>query len=136
RIDYRFVDLEPDFAVDPDNPANKIMMAGIVEGHFVSNYKNRLVEEFAKNPEARFLEESSKASKVLVVGDANLVTNKYDSIYSKSQGRYDYRTVNFDEFKFDPFDPNMNAGKSMPMFVYGTAEFLLNSVDYMMGDES
>lgn len=136
RIDYRFVDLEPDFAVDPDNPANKIMMAGIVEGHFVSNYKNRLVEEFAKNPEARFLEESSKASKVLVVGDANLVTNKYDSIYSKSQGRYDYRPVNFDEFKFDPFDPNMNAGKSMPMFVYGTAEFLLNSVDYMMGDES
>jgi len=136
RVDYRFVDLEPEFAVDPENPANRALMAGIVEGDFSSNFRNRLVEEFAKNPEAKFREESVKPSKILVVGDGDLVTNKYDSIYSKSQGKWDFRPVNFDEFKFDQFDPNMNAGKSMPMFVYGTAEFLLNAVDYVMGDES
>jgi ABC-type uncharacterized transport system involved in gliding motility auxiliary subunit len=72
----------------------------------------------------------------LVVGDGDLLTNKYDSIYSKNKGGYDYRPIQIDEFKYDIFDPNLNAGKSMPMFIYGNAEFLLNAVDYMMGDES
>lgn len=136
RVDYRFVDLEPDFAADPDDLANKVSMAGIVEGKFVSNFKNRLVDEFVNNPDAKFLEESVKPSKVLVVGDADLLTNKYDSLFIKAQGKWDYRPVNFDEFKYDPFDPNLNTGKSMPMFVYGNAEFLLNAVDYVMGDEA
>ncbi len=136
RIDYRFVDLEPDFAIDPDNEASKEIFAGLVEGNFNSNFKNRLVDDFAKNPEANYKEQSEKSSKILVVGDADLLTNKYDSLYSKTQGKWIYKEVNFDEFKFDPFDPNLNTGKSMPMFVYGNAEFLLNAVDYTMGDES
>ena len=136
RIDYRFVDLEPQFATDPDDEANKALIAGIIEGDFVSNFRNRLVDEFALNPDAKFTDKSIKPSKILVVGDADLVTNKYDSLYSKSTGKWDYRPINFDEFKYDPFDPNINSGKSMPMFMYGNAEFLLNAVDYMMGDES
>lgn len=136
RIDYRFVDLEPDFAADRDDEMNKAIFAGIVEGQFSSNFKNRLVEDFANNPDAKFKEQSTKASKILVVGDADLLTNRYDSLYSKTQGKWDFRPVQFDEFKYDPFDPSLSAGKSMPMFVYGNAEFLLNAVDYMMGDES
>jgi len=136
RVDYRFVNLEPSFSEDPDDPANKVILAGIVEGHFISNFKNRLVDEFAKNPETGFLEESKIPSKILVVGDGDMLTNKYDSIYSKNKGAWDYRPIQIDEFKYDIFDPNLNAGKSMPLFVYGNAEFLLNAVDYIMGDES
>jgi ABC-type uncharacterized transport system involved in gliding motility auxiliary subunit len=82
------------------------------------------------------LEESTKPSKILVVGDADLVTNRYDSLFSKETGKWEYRPKPFDEFKYDAIDPNIISGKRIPMFVYGNAEFLLNAVDYVMGDEA
>jgi gliding-associated putative ABC transporter substrate-binding component GldG len=137
RVDYRFVDLPAEFAADPDDPANKVMLAGLVEGNFRSAFRNELIApEFKNNPDAGILNESIRASKVLLVGDADLVTNRYDSLYSKESGQWEYRSKPFDEFKYDALDPNILSGKQMPMFIYGNAEFLLNAVDYTMGDES
>jgi gliding-associated putative ABC transporter substrate-binding component GldG len=137
RVDYRFVNLPAEFTTDPDDPRNKVMFAGIVEGYFKSSFRNQIIApEFKNNPDANVLEESTKPSKILLVGDADLVTNRYDSLYSKESGKWEYRPKPFDEFKFEPLDPNILSGKQMPLFIYGNAEFLLNAIDYAMGDES
>lgn len=137
RVDYRFVDLPAEFSTDPEDPMNKVILSGVVEGDFSSSFRNQIIApEFKNNPDAKVLEESIKPSKVLLVGDADLVTNRYDSLYSKELGRWDYRSKPFDEFKYEPLDPNIMSGKQMPMFIYGNADFLLNAVDYTMGDES
>lgn len=137
RVDYRFVDLPAEFSTDPSDPMNKVMLAGVVEGHFKSVFRNMIIApEFKNNADITILEESVKASKILLVGDADLVTNRYDSLYSKESGQWEFRSKAFDEFKYDPLDPNIISGKQMPMFIYGNAEFLLNAVDYTMGDES
>lgn len=141
RIDYRFVDLKPEFSTDPDDPLNKVVLAGIVEGNFKSAFRNQIISpEFKNSPDVSVLEESIRTSKILVVGDADIVTNRYDSLFSKASGKWEFRSKNHLEplvnFKYDPYDPNMLSGKRIPMFVYGNAEFLLNAVDYTMGDES
>jgi gliding-associated putative ABC transporter substrate-binding component GldG len=137
RIDYRFVDLKAEFTTDPSDPMNKVMFAGIVEGHFKSAFRNQIISpEFKNSPDVTILEESTAPSKILLVGDADIVTNRYDSLYSQETGKWEYRSKPFDEFKYDAIDPNIISGKQMPMFIYGNAEFLLNAVDYAMGDES
>ncbi len=137
RVDYRFVDLPAEFSTDPSDPMNKVILAGVVEGNFKSVFRNMIIApEFKNNPDVNILEESSAPSKILLIGDADLVTNRYDSLYSKESGQWEYRSKAFDEFKYDPLDPNIISGKQIPMFIYGNAEFLLNAVDYTMGDES
>jgi ABC-2 type transport system permease protein len=137
RIDYRFVDLKAEFTTDPSDPMNKVMLAGIVEGHFKSAFRNQIISpEFKNSPDVTILEESTAPSKILLVGDADIVTNRYDSLFSQETGKWEYRSKPFDEFKYDAIDPNIISGKQMPMFIYGNAEFLLNAVDYAMGDES
>lgn len=137
RVDYRFVDMPAEFSTDPDDPMNKVILAALVEGNFKSAFRNMIISpEFKDNPEAGYLEKSKSPSKVLLVGDADLVTNRFDSLLSKETGKWEYRSKPFDEFKYDAMDPNMASGKQMPMFIYGNAEFLLNAVDYTMGDES
>jgi len=137
RVDFRFVDMPAEFTTNPDDPMNKVVLAGIVEGNFKSFFRNTIIApEFKNNPNSGYIEESTRASKVLVVGDADLLTNRYDSLFSQQTGKWEYRPKQFDEFKYDPIDPNIVSGKQMPMFIYGNAEFLLNVVDYTMGDES
>lgn len=137
RVDYRFVDLPAEFSNDPEDPLNKVVLAGIVEGNFKSAFRNQIISpEFKNSPDVTILEESTKPSKVLLVGDADIVTNRYDSLFSKETGQWEYRSKPFDEFKYDALDPNILSGKQIPMFIYGNAEFLLNAVDFTMGDES
>lgn len=134
-INYAIADLEPQFTQNPNDPKNKLNLAVLVEGKFESLYRNRLVASFANNPEANFKKKSTKKSKILVVGDGHLITNHYDSIFSKSEGKYIYRPIDFNEFQFDLMDPNLRKNRP-PLFVYGTAGFLLNAIDYVMGDNS
>lgn len=134
-INYAMADLEPQFTENPNNPANQLNLAVLVEGKFESLYRNRLVSAFANNPDAGFEEQSKTPSKILVVGDADLITNDYDSIYSKSQGKVIYRPIGFDQFTYDLMDPNLRQNKQ-PLFYYGTRNFLLNAIDYVMGDNS
>ncbi len=137
RVDYRFVDLPLEFSNDPEDPLNKVVFAGVVEGQFKSAFRNQIIApEFKNSPDITILEESTKPSKVLLVADADVVTNRYDSLFSKETGKWEYRSKPFDEFKYEALDPNILSGKQMPMFIYGNAEFLLNAVDYTMGDES
>jgi gliding-associated putative ABC transporter substrate-binding component GldG len=137
RVDYRFVDLPAEFSTNPQDPNSKAMVAALVEGNFKSAFKNKLLPDgYAKDPDAINESQSLKPSKVLLVGDADLVTTRYDSLYSKTNGEWEYRPTPFDEFKYDPLDPYIASGKNIPKFFYGNGEFLLNAVDYVMGDEA
>lgn len=122
----------PILTMNPESEANKICLAGMVEGSFESHYKNRIVESFAKNPETKYREKSVQEGKILVVGNGRFIANKYDSMPDKS-GRMMYRPLAFNELRFDETLAKMDG---MQPLVYGNQEFFQNLVDYMMGDNS
>ena len=123
----------PMLAQDPTDEGNKLCLAGLVEGMFDSHYKNRIAEEFANNPNAKFLEKSEREGKVLVVGNGRFIQNKYDSIQDTKTNEWKYRPRAFNELKIDETMASMNG---MQPLVYGNQEFFQNIVDYMMGDNS
>jgi ABC-2 type transport system permease protein len=123
---------KPILVQDPDDEANKICLAGMIEGMFESHFKNRLVEAFAKNPESKFKEKSTKEGKIFVVGNGSFIENKYDSMPDK-KGGYLFRAKAFNELRFDEA---MAGIQGMQPLVYGNQEFFQNLVDYMMGDNS
>ena len=123
----------PQLAPNPEDEKNKLCLAGLVEGSFDSHFKNRIVDAFAKNPESRYQEHSSKEGKVLVVGNGTFIANKYDSMPNKEGTGYLYRARAFNELKFDE---TMAQISGMQPLIYGNQEFFQNIVDYMMGDNS
>ncbi|MGV3631343.1 MAG: GldG family protein [Bacteroidota bacterium] len=122
----------PILAQNPEDEDNKICLAGLVEGTFESHYKNRIIDAFAKNPEAKFKEKSTAEGKVLVVGNGTFIENSYDSMPGKN-GKMLYRPTAFNGLRFDE---TMAKIEGMQPLVYGNQEFFQNLVDYMMGDNS
>jgi ABC-2 type transport system permease protein len=122
----------PQLVANIEDEANKICLAGLVEGKFDSHFKNRIVDAFANNPESKFKAKSTVEGKILVVGNGSFIQNKYDSILDKS-GNYKYKPQAFNELKFDE---NMAKINGMTPLIYGNQEFFQNLVDYMMGDYS
>lgn len=123
----------PVLAPDPDDEKNKLCLAGIVEGSFISHFKNRIVDQFAKDKNVGYKEKSVKEGKVLVVGNGSFLRNKYDSIPNRFGSGYTYTPKPFNELKVDEVVASLpgNAG-----LYYGNQEFFQNMVDYMMEDNS
>jgi gliding-associated putative ABC transporter substrate-binding component GldG len=117
-----------------DNPTsanNKLCLAGMSEGKFESHFKNRLVEAFADNPESGFLKSSKKEGKVMVVGNGTFLRNYYDSM-PNSLGQMQYRPISFNNLRYD----EVMAQLRIQPLIYGNQEFIQNTLDYMMGDNS
>ena len=53
----------PQIAPDPTNEDNKLCLAGLSEGKFQSHFKNRIVDEYAKNKLSDFKEQASAEGK-------------------------------------------------------------------------
>lgn len=123
---------DPKFNEDPTDEANKLCVAGLVEGYFKSHFKNRIVDEFVKSKEINYLEESKEEGKVLVVGNGSFISNLYDSI-PNNMGGFNYIPSTFNNLKFDEINLRL---KGFEYLVYGNPEFFQNMVDYMMGDNS
>ncbi len=123
----------PKLAPDPESEANKLCLAGLVEGKFTSHFKNRIVESYANNKLAKYKENSTAEGKVFVIGNGTFLQNKYDSIPDPTIGGYRYTPRAFNELKFDETVAQMQG---VPPLVYGNQEFFQNLVDYMMGDNS
>lgn len=121
----------PVLAPDPTFEGNKICVAGMVEGKFVSHYKNRIIDAYAKNKDARFEEKSVREGKVLVVGNGSFIANYYDSMPNK-EGKMQYRPIAFNNLKVDEVSAQ---ARQEPLFI-GNQEFFQNIVDYMMDDNS
>lgn len=121
----------PELVPNPTDKANQICLAGIVEGVFESHYKNRIVDEFAKNPLSKYKERSAKEGKVLLVGNGRFIANKYDSMPSKDGLAMMYRPQQINDLRFDPELAQLGLQHS-----FGNQEFIQNMVDYMMGENS
>lgn len=121
----------PVLADNPTSEANKVCVAGMSEGRFDSHFKNRLIDEFSKNPESGFITSSKEEGKVLVVTNGSFIANYYDSMPSKT-GQMLYRPISFNNLRYD----EVMAQMRMQPLIYGNQEFFQNIVDYMMGDNS
>lgn len=119
----------PKLVPDPSLESNKLCIAGLAEGFFDSHFKNRIIDEFSKNPLSKYKERSTVEGKVLLVGNGRFIQNDYDSI-STPQG-IKYRPKQYNDLRFDP----QLAELGVQIF-YGNQEFFQNSVDYMLGDNS
>lgn len=119
----------PQFVEDPDNPNNKIMLGGIVEGKFESAYKNRIVDRYKDDPNAIFEESSVKPGKLMVVSNGTFFKNQYyDSVFVREEGKYRYI-------------PRLPRGNEIDEVLatdrkIGNFEFFENSVDYMLGEST
>ena len=121
----------PEFVPNPTNIANRICLAGLIEGKFDSHYKNRIIDEFAKNPASKYTDHSTKEGKVLLVGNGRFIENKYDSMPSKDGKNMMYRPQQINDLRYDPKLAELRIPHS-----FGNQEFFQNMVDYMMGDNS
>jgi ABC-2 type transport system permease protein len=121
----------PKLVANPEDENNKICIAGLSEGIFTSHFKNRITDEFAKNPVAKFKEKASKEGKVFVVGNGRFIQNDYDSMPAKSSDQWMYRPKQYNDLRYNPQLAEMGY-----RLFFGNSEFFQNTVDYMMGDNS
>lgn len=121
----------PQLAANPNNPMNKKCLAGLAEGNFESYFKNRIVGDFANNPESGFMPKSVKEGKVLLVGNGRWIANKYDSMPS-NRGGYKYRS----QQKYNDLQLDEDMLRLRISHFFGNQEFFQNMTDYMMGENS
>lgn len=112
RVSLNIVSIDPDFGNSnrPNQP-----VAVMLEGEFTSNYINRLPPEFYKAELVDF-KEKSPFNRMLVIADGDIAKNQ----------------VSPDGTKFRPlgYDPVLKRN------MYGNKEFLVNSMNYLLGDAS
>lgn len=120
----------PQLAANPNSEMNKKCLAGLAEGTFDSYFKNRIVGEFANNPNSGFLQKSKKEGKVMLVGNGSWIANKYDSM-PNSRGEMQYRPKQMNDLQL-----NEDMIRLRMQHFFGNQEFFQNMVDYMMGENS
>ena len=121
----------PELVPNPESESNKKCIAALAEGMFKSHFRNRIVDEYAKNPAAKLLDSSRVESKIFVIGNGRFIANEYDSMPNKIGDGYMYRPKQLNTLQFNEDLINLN----IPHF-FGNQEFFQNLVDYMMGDNS
>lgn len=121
----------PELVANPSAEINKHCLAGLAEGMFESYFKNRIVEEFANNPVAKYKEKSNTEGKVMLIGNGRFLANMYDSMPASNGKEYMYRPTEFNNLRMDPD----LAQIGIPVY-FGNQEFFQNMVDYMLGDNS
>jgi len=121
----------PELTPNPESEANKKCIAGLAEGMFRSHFRNRIVDEYAKNPSVQLLDSSRVEGKIFVIGNGRFIANEYDSIPNKLGTGYMYRPKEMNNLQFSQDLINLN----IPHF-FGNQEFFQNLMDYMMGDNS
>lgn len=112
RVSFNIVAIDPDFG-NSNRPHQPVGV--LLEGEFTSNYKNRLPPEFYERNVLDYKEESV-FTRMVVIADGDVVKN----------------SVSPDGTKFRPlgFDPVIQRK------MYGNKELLLNTINYLLGDES
>lgn len=120
----------PQLAADPNSPMNRKCLAGLAEGTFESYFKNRIVGDFANDPESGFIQESKKEGKVILIGNGRWIANKYDSMLNQ-KGQYRYRPAQMNDLQFSEDMMRMRM-----QHFFGNQEFFQNMTDYMMGENS
>jgi len=112
RVSLNIVSINPDFGSSnvPNQP-----VAVLLEGEFTSNFENRLPPEFLKEGTFDF-KTRSEFTRQLVIADGDIAKNAVNSDGNR-----------FRELGFDPV---------MGRMMYGNKEFLINAVNFLLGDEN
>ncbi len=105
-----------DGQVEPDrrlfNRSN-LPVAVLLEGKFKSTWRNRLTPQFTNLPEMGYMSES-EPTKMIVVSDGDIIKNRYNAQEGATYPLgYDFYTQT----------------------LYANKEFLLNAVNYLVGDD-
>lgn len=110
RVSFNIVSIDPNFgnANRPHQP-----VAVLLEGDFESNFANRLPPNFL-NEDLLDFRENSPLTRQLVIADGDIAANPVSNDGTK------FRELGFDAV----------LGRKM----YGNLEFLINSMNYLLGD--
>jgi ABC-2 type transport system permease protein len=112
RINPSIVNIDPNF---PNSKTPHIPVAAIYQGKFKSIFENRMPKEITESNLIQFRENSARPTKMLIVADGDIARNAVDTIQNI------YYPLGFERA----------AGRR----IYGNLDFLMNSVNYVMGDE-
>ncbi len=111
RVSFNVVSIDPDFGSSnrPNQP-----VAVLLEGEFTSNFANRMPPEFY---EERLLDfkENGKFTRMFVIADGDIVRNEVSADGTR-----------FRELGYDP---------TLRRMMYGNKDFLINAMNYLLGDE-
>lgn len=88
-------------------------IAVLLEGNFKSMFRNRLTPQFTSIPEMGY-REVSDSTKMIVISDGDMIKNRYN--YQEGSGY----PLGYDNYT---------------QTIYANKEFLLNAVNYLVGDE-
>lgn len=114
---YRPID---SLRTDPD--ATK-PLALLLEGEFTSHYKGRIIDKYVNDPTANYLEKS-KANKMVVIGDGDLIRNELGMSEKGQLLPYGLQ-----------FEPLVRDQNNQVATMYGNGIFFNNLMDRMMGNE-
>lgn len=119
----------PIFVDQPKDKKNRLMLGALVEGNFESAFKNRIVDTYAQDPNARMEEKSVKPGKLMVVGNGTFFKNTYyDSIFIREEGKYKYSPRLPKSNEIDELLATSNR--------LGNFDFFENCIDYMLGENT
>lgn len=112
RINLGIVSIDPNFKGNsrPFQP-----VAVLLEGEFKSFFKDRITDKISDNPTFKF-KEKSEPTRMLVVSDGDIAKNK----------------ISADSSIYYPLGYDTYAKRK----IYGNREFLVNSMNYLLGDAS
>jgi ABC-2 type transport system permease protein len=110
RINLGMVTMDPNFTNKsrPNQP-----VAVLLEGEFKSFFKNRITTKISDNPTFKFREKSTK-TRMLFVSDGDVASN----------------SVSADSSIYYPLGYDKYAKRK----IYGNKEFLVNAMNYLLGD--
>ncbi len=111
RINLGIVGINPDFGKNTIGPQP---VAVLLEGKFKSAYANRINPEIANNSKINFKEEAIIPTKMIVIGDGDVIRNRVDRVKNI------YFPLGYDQYK--------------KRKLYGNREFLLNALNYLLDD--
>lgn len=98
-----------------DYVTGEIPLAVLLEGNFISLYKNRLLdpEDKIRNNRAIGFKEESSPTKMIVIADGDVIKNSYNPVSNKIS------PVGYDRYTGE---------------IFGNKEFLLNAMNYLCDD--
>ncbi len=98
-------------------------IALMLEGEFTSHYKGRITDKFINDPAANY-REKSKANKMVVIGDGDLIRNELGMSEKGQLLPYGLQ-----------FEPLVRDQNNQVATMYGNGIFFANLMDRMMGNE-
>ena len=103
---------------DPTKP-----LALLLEGEFTSHYKGRITDKYVNDPSAIYIEKS-KANKMVIIGDGDLIRNELGMSEKGQLLPYGLQ-----------FEPLVRDQNNQVATMYGNGIFFTNLMDRMMGNE-